>query len=229
MPHLRTFTQNFNQTHTMPATVAILTFNPFQENTYVIYDETGECVIIDPGCYEAHERIALESFISENNLRPVRLLNTHCHIDHIFGNHYVSSRWKLELEIHQGELPVLEAAPEISRFYSIPAGDPSPAPGRFIAGGETIAFGHTELKALFTPGHSPASLSFYCKKENFLIAGDVLFRESIGRTDLPGGDHDTLIRSIKTQLFPLGDEVKVYPGHGPATTIGHERQSNPFL
>ncbi len=213
----------------MPATVAFLTFNPFQENTYVIYDESGECVIIDPGCYEAHERIALETFISENNLHPVRLLNTHCHIDHVFGNRFVSRRWKLELEIHRGELTVLEAVPQISQFYSIPAGDPSPAPGRFIAGDEIIAFGNTGLKAILTPGHSPASLSFYCEKDNFLIAGDVLFRESIGRSDLPGGDQDTLIRSIKTQLFPLGDEVKVYPGHGPATTIGHERESNPFL
>ncbi len=213
----------------MPASVVFLTFNPFQENTYIIYDETGECVIIDPGCYEAHERIELTEFISENNLIPVRLLNTHCHLDHVFGNKYVNDQWGLTPEIHRGELPVLEAVPIVSQFYGIPSGDISPAPGRFIEEGEIIAFGNTELEAILTPGHSPASLSFYCKADKFVIGGDVLFRESIGRTDLPGGDFDTLINSIKTKLFPLGDEVKVYPGHGEPTTIGYERSFNPFL
>ena len=213
----------------MPASVAVLTFNPFQENTYVVYDETGECVIIDPGCYEAHERIELSDFITDNNLRPVRLLNTHCHLDHVFGNQYVHKTWKLELEIHRGELPVLEAVPQICKFYGIPMGEASPAPGKFIEEGDEITFGNTQLEALFTPGHSPASLSFFGKKDGILIAGDVLFKESIGRTDLPGGDFDTLISSIKNKLFPLGDQVKVYPGHGPSRTIGYERLFNPFL
>lgn len=213
----------------MSATVAFLTFNPFQENTYIVYDETGECVIIDPGCYEAHERIELSDFITENNLKPVRLLNTHCHLDHVFGNKFVHTTWNLPLEIHRGELPVLEAVPAVSQFYGIPSGELSPAPGKFIEEGEVINFGNTQLETILTPGHSPASLSFFCKSDGFLIAGDVLFKESIGRTDLPGGDFDTLISSIKNKLFPLGDQVKVYPGHGPSTTIGYERLFNPFL
>lgn len=213
----------------MPTSIAKLTFNPFQENTYVIYDETGECAIIDPGCYEPHEKIELEDFINTNRLRPVRLLNTHCHIDHVFGNKFVSETYGLLLEIHQGELPVLEAVPQVSSFYGIPMGDPSPTPGRFIEEGEIISFGNTKLKALYTPGHSPASLSFYCEASKFVIAGDVLFKESIGRTDLPGGDFDTLIKSIKKQLLPLGDDVNVHPGHGLSTTIGYERKFNPFF
>lgn len=213
----------------MPASIAILTFNPFQENTYVVFDETGACVIFDPGCYEAHERLELDNFIKANNLKPVRLINTHCHIDHVFGNKFVSDTYGLELEIHRGELPVLEAVPQISQFYGIPMGEPSPQPGKFIEEGDLIEFGETRLEAILTPGHSPASLSFFCREEGFLIAGDVLFRESIGRTDLPGGDFDTLIASIKTKLFPLGNEVKVFPGHGPSTTIGFERRHNPFL
>jgi glyoxylase-like metal-dependent hydrolase (beta-lactamase superfamily II) len=213
----------------MPLSFARFTFNAFQENTYVLYDETSECVVIDPGCYEPHERLELEDYINDNNLRPVRLLNTHCHIDHVFGNKFVADTWNLQLEIHEGELPVLQAVPEISRFYGIPGGEPSPAPGRFLKEGEVIYFGNTKLECLFTPGHSPASLSFYCREDKLLIAGDVLFKESIGRTDLPGGDFDTLIRSIRKQLFPLGDDVRVFPGHGPSTTIGWERKNNPFL
>ncbi len=206
-----------------------MTFNPFQENTYIIYDETGECLIIDPGCYEPHERIELNNFITENKLKPLRLLNTHCHIDHIYGNHYVAATWGLLPEIHRGELPVLEAAPSVSMFYGLPAGEPSPAPGKFIEEGDIITFGNTQLEVLLTPGHSPASLSFFCKADKFLIGGDVLFKEGIGRTDLPGGNFDTLVNSIKSKLFPLGDDVTVYPGHGPSTTIGYERVFNPFL
>ncbi len=209
--------------------VAILTFNPFQENTYILYDETGECAIIDPGCFENSEKLELDNFITSNALKPVRLINTHCHIDHVFGNRFVSERYGLQLEIHKGELPVLEAVPRVSEFYGIPFPEPSPMPGSFIEEGDVVAFGNTKLEVYLTPGHSPASISFFCRDGKMLIAGDVLFRESIGRTDLPGGDHPTLISSIKTKLFPLGDDVKVYPGHGPETTIGWERQNNPFL
>lgn len=213
----------------MPATIVIFTFNPFQENTYIVFDETKECAIIDPGCFEAHERIELDKFIQDNELKPVRLINTHCHLDHVFGNAFVSRTWELELEIHKGELPVLEAVPQIAKFYGMPSGELSPAPGRFIEEGEVIAFGNTKMEAILTPGHSPASLSFFIREGGLLIAGDVLFREGIGRTDLPGGDYDMLIASIKDKLLPLGDEVKVFPGHGPSTTIGHERRHNPFL
>lgn len=211
------------------AIVVRLTFNPFQENTYLVYDETKECAIFDPGCYTEEEQAELRDRIEALGLRPVRLINTHCHIDHVFGNSYVADAYGLPLEIHHGELPVLESVPEHARFFGIALPHPSPAPGRFIAAGEIITFGQTELRALLTPGHSPASLSFYCAADRFILAGDVLFQGSIGRTDLPGGDYRTLIASIRDQLLPLGDDVTVYPGHGPETTIGYERRHNPFL
>ena len=209
--------------------VAVFTFNQFQENTYLLYDDTKECVVIDPGCYYEEEKQQLVDFIESNDLKPVRLLNTHCHIDHIFGNKFIAEKYNLPLEIHKGELPVLEAIPQVCAMYGIPMPEPSPAPGRFIEEGEIISFGTTNLKTLFTPGHSPASISFFDEANNILIAGDVLFQGSIGRTDLPGGDFNTLISSIKRAYYPLGDEVKVYPGHGSSTTIGEEKKNNPFL
>ena len=138
----------------MPATIVIFTFNPFQENTYIVFDETKECVIIDPGCFEAHERIELDNFITENKLKPVRLLNTHCHIDHVFGNAFVSRTWGLELEIHKGELPVLEAVPQVAQHYGMPTGEPSPMPGKFIEEGDVIAFGNTKLEAILKIGRA---------------------------------------------------------------------------
>lgn len=209
--------------------VQMFEFNPFAENSYVVFDETGECVILDPGCYTAEERAALKNFVEEKKLHPVRLINTHCHLDHIFGNAFVAKTWDLGLEIHAGELPVLQRFPQICQMYGIPFVEGSPMPARFIEAGEQVEFGNTRLKSLYTPGHSPASLSFYCREEGFVIAGDVLFYESIGRTDLPGGDMDTLLESIRNQLFTLPDETLVYPGHGPATTIRHEKEYNPFL
>lgn len=209
--------------------VAKFTFNPFQENTYVVYDDSGECVIFDPGCYTEEEKQLLSGFISSNNLKPVRLINTHCHLDHVFGNKYVAEKYNLGLEIHEGELPVLEAVPQICTLYGLPQPEPSPSPTNFLKEGTSLTFGETKLDILFTPGHSPASISFFCEASNFVIAGDVLFRESIGRTDLPGGDFKTLINSIKTQFYPLGDEVRVYSGHGGETTIGYEKKNNPFL
>lgn len=209
--------------------VVKFTFNPFQENTYLLYDDTKECVIIDPGCYELQEKRELMNYIQREELKPVRLLNTHCHIDHVFGNKFVAETYNLELEIHEGEVPVLASTESVATMYGIGNVDKSPAPGRFIEEGEEIRFGETVLKTLFTPGHSPASISFYCKKDAFVIAGDVLFHQSIGRTDLPGGSLPVLLASIREQLFTLGDEVKVYPGHGRATTIQEEKVGNPFL
>lgn len=211
------------------AEVLSFTYNPFSENTYVIYDDTKECVIFDPGCYTSAERNVFQAKIEELGLKPVRLINTHCHIDHVFGNAFVNRTYGLELEIHRGEIPVLESVPMVGQMYGIPIPDPSPAATKFIEEDDVISFGNTILRAIFTPGHSPASLSFFCEKDRFLIAGDVLFEGSIGRTDLPGGDHTTLIHVIKEKLFPLGDDVVVYPGHGGATTIQAERLTNPFL
>lgn len=207
----------------------VFEFNPFGENTYLVWDDSGECVIFDPGCYTSEERERLRQFMEEKNLRPVRLINTHCHLDHVFGNPFVVKTWGIGLEIHEGELPVLARFEQVCQMYGVPFSEAQPMPVNFIEGGETLTFGHTKLKVLFTPGHSPASISFYCEEAGFVVAGDVLFFESIGRTDLPGGHFDTLIRSIRTQLFTLPDETIVLPGHGPATTVRHEKEYNPFL
>lgn len=208
--------------------LAVFTFNPFQENTFILYDETLECVIIDPGCNEKNEREQLDNFIESNNLLPKRLINTHCHIDHVLGNNHVHSKYNLDLEIHKGELELLESCNYVSDMYGIPY-DISPHPARFLEEGEIIKFGNTQLESIYTPGHSPASLSFYNTKQKILISGDVLFYESIGRTDLPGGNLKTLLQSIQNNVLTLEDDVVVFPGHGPKTTIGHERSNNPFL
>ena len=210
------------------ANVATFTFNPFQENTYVVYDDTKEAIIFDPGCYNAAEQQELVNFIDANGLKLVRLINTHCHIDHVFGNGFIAETYNLPLEIHKGEAQVLEMQPMIAAKYGITLA-PSPPASKFIEEGDIIQFGNTKLEALLTPGHSPASLSFYCQEHRFVIAGDVLFYMSIGRTDLQGGSFETLINSIKTKLLPLGDDVRVYPGHMQATTIGFEKANNPFL
>lgn len=209
--------------------VQVFEFNPFAENTYVVYDDTGACIVVDPGCYDERERNALQNFIAQKKLRPVRLLNTHCHLDHVFGNAFVARTWGLTLEIHRGEIPVLERFQVVCQMYGVPVNELQPAPGAFLEAGGTIEFGETKLDILFTPGHSPASVSFYCREEGFVVAGDVLFYEGIGRTDLPGGDFNTLIQSIRTQLFTLPGETLVYPGHGPSTTVRHEMEYNPFL
>jgi len=209
--------------------VKVLTFNPFQENTYIIYDETKECVIIDPGCHEKKEENQLILFIEENMLSPVKLINTHCHIDHILGNKFVSDMWNIELYIHKEDLPLLENARSIGRMYGFESFEGSIYPKHFLEEKNKIAFGNSELEIIFTPGHAPGHICLYSKKDKFIIAGDVLFNGSIGRTDLPGGDYDTLINSIKTKLFPLEEETTVYCGHGPSTSIGKEKESNPFF
>lgn len=204
-------------------------FNPFAENTYLVYDDSDECIIVDPGCYTAAERRQLLAFVEGKQLRVVRLINTHCHLDHVFGNHFVAQTWGLLPELHRGELPLLQHYPATCQLYGIPDAQPSPMPERFLEAGAAVEFGNTRLEILFTPGHSPASLSFYCREAGFVLAGDVLFLESIGRTDLPGGHHETLLDSVRRQLFILPGETVVYPGHGPATTIRHEKEYNPFF
>jgi glyoxylase-like metal-dependent hydrolase (beta-lactamase superfamily II) len=203
-------------------------FNAFQENTYVLYDDTKQCVIIDPGCYAAAEQQQLANFIESNKLTPVKLLNTHCHIDHILGNNFVSKKFNIGLEIHEADLPTLLATTEYGHLYGFTV-DPSPQPTRFIQNNETITFGNTDLEVRFTPGHAPGHVVFIHHNERFVINGDVLFYNSIGRTDLPGGDHNTLIKSIHQELFTLPDDYIVYTGHGPSTTIGEEKKNNPFV
>ncbi|QQS30145.1 MAG: MBL fold metallo-hydrolase [Sphingobacteriales bacterium] len=208
--------------------VESFTFNPFSENTYLLYDQTGECLIIDPGCHNEAERKRLVAFIEKKKLTPVLLINTHCHVDHVAGNRFVADKYNIPLAIHEGEVPVLAFALQSGMLWGFRI-DESPKASVYLVPGETLRFGESELEILFTPGHSPASICLYSKQDSFVIGGDVLFRGSIGRTDLPGGSYRTLIKSIEEQLLPLGDEVVVYSGHGPATTIGYERLNNPFL
>jgi len=204
------------------------TFNPFQENTYILYNDQKECVIIDPGMYTASEQIQLDAFIKENQLKPIQLINTHCHIDHIFGNNYCVNKYQLELFIHKNEIPVLESGLQTAKMYGLNY-DESPMATQFIDESNVIKIGNETLSIIFTPGHSPGSLSFYSQSNQFVIVGDALFFQSIGRTDLPGGDYDTLIESIQNQLMVLPNETNVYSGHGSETTIGHEKLYNPFL
>ena len=206
-----------------------ITFNPFQENTYIIWDDTKDCIIIDPGCYEEEERKNLVSFIEINEINPVKLINTHCHIDHILGNKFVSENWNIELHIHKLDLPLLENSGGIAKTYGFEKYEGSPYPQHFLKDGEVLNFGKSKLEILFTPGHAPGHICLFSKEEKFIVAGDVLFNGSIGRTDLPGGDYDTLINSIQNKLMVLEDETVVHCGHGPSTTIGKERKTNPFL
>jgi hydroxyacylglutathione hydrolase len=204
------------------------TFNPYQENTYVLFDETGEAVIVDPGMYEGYEQNQVVNFIKERGLKPVLLLNTHCHIDHVLGNKFVFDQWGLKPQFHRGELPLLQAvagyAPQMGFNYQL-----SPEPDTFLEEAGYIEFGESRLALIYAPGHSPAHLCFYAEEDQFLVGGDVLFYQSIGRTDLPGGNNAQLIDSIKNNIFALPDECKVYPGHGQYTTIGFEKKNNPFL
>lgn len=208
--------------------VVKLTFGPFQENTYLLYDETSECAIIDPGCSNAAERNELANVIEKLGLKPVHLVNTHCHVDHIPGNPFIHARFGLGPEINPAELEVLKSAPDYAHIFQIEMEDQPPVRS-FLNDGDKVCFGNTSLRVIFTPGHSPGSISLYNETEAYLISGDVLFYRSVGRFDLPGGEGNTLFRSITTRLMSLPDDVKVYSGHGPDTTIGSERRHNPFL
>ena len=203
-------------------------FGPFQENTYVLWDETKECIILDPGNSTASENKKLSDFISQNNLNVTRLILTHAHIDHINGNKYVFDTYGLLPEVHKDDIYFIEKQVATANMYGIQTIQ-SPMPKTFIKEGDVISFGNSSLQTLHTPGHSPGSISYYNLEDKFIIGGDVLFYGSIGRSDLPMGNHDTLIKSIKEKLMPLGDDMKVYSGHGMPTTIGFERLNNPFL
>jgi len=203
-------------------------FSPIQENTYVLYNALGNCIIIDPGCYFPEEKDELNAFITQSGLKPVMLLNTHCHLDHVFGNKFVAETFGLTLQLHEKEKVMLDLAPASGLMYEMPFDN---YVGEFIylKEGDTIRLGEDELRVIEAPGHSPGHICFYCAKQNFIISGDVLFNRSIGRTDLPGGNYQTLIDNIRNKLFVLPEETVVYSGHGPETTIGEEKTENPFL
>lgn len=209
-------------------TIQSFTFNPFQENTYVAFDETLECIIVDPGCYDAKDNAVLSKFIEENKLKPVALVNTHCHLDHLFGNKFVSDTYQLEPIMHEADLPLLEYAPLTAIQYDLQL-DELPKVGKFVEEGDVVHFGNSSFEVLFTPGHAPGHICLLNRDEKIILSADVLFHLSIGRTDLPLGDHATLLKSIKEKLLVLEEDVVVYPGHGPNTSIGFEKKNNPFL
>ena len=204
------------------------TVNGFAENSFLLSDDSRECLIIDPGFYEQHERDGLLKFITENELIPVKVLNTHCHVDHILGNRFVCEHFRIPLLAHQEDQFLLDRATQMGEIFGFKV-QPSPPVDIYLNHGDIVRFGNSELEVIHTPGHSPGSLSFYNKKDEFVIVGDVLFAGSIGRTDLPRGNYETLISNILNRLLILPGNTMVFPGHGPSTTIRHEYDTNPFL
>ncbi|WP_447641089.1 MULTISPECIES: MBL fold metallo-hydrolase [Chitinophagaceae] len=204
------------------------TFSPFQENTYLLANENRDAILIDPGMFFDEEKVQIQSFIEKENLHPIQILLTHAHLDHVFGLKWAAEQYQLEPYLHANEQVILENAKNAGAKYGLDFDDYK-GTVHFLSEENTIKLGENELNILFVPGHSPGSIAFYNAAHNLLIAGDTLFQESIGRTDLPYGNHEELISHIKSKLFTLPDETKVYPGHGPHTTIGHEKRTNMFL
>lgn len=204
------------------------TFNPFQENTYLLIAENNDCIIFDPGMYQDSEIEEFENYISDNKLQPIRLINTHCHLDHICSNKWVADKYSLKLEAHKLEHPNLELSVQAGKLYNTPI-IPSPEIELFLDESSSFIFDEKEIKILFTPGHSAGSISFYIESINSIISGDVIFNQSIGRTDLPGGSHQTLLESIEREIYTLPEETTIYSGHGPETNVGFEMKHNPFI
>jgi len=202
-------------------------FNPFEVNAYVLSDETNECILIDPACYSTEEKKNLKNYIEKNSLKPIKLINTHCHVDHVLGNSFISDTYGLSAQIHKAGLPLLNNLKAYGLMFGINVEEFS-TPHSFIEDQEPVNFGNSFVKAIYIPGHADGSLVFY-SEEGFVIVGDVLFRDSIGRTDLPSGNHNLLISNIKNKLMTLPDNTKVYCGHGVDTTIAYEKNNNPYL
>lgn len=205
-----------------------LVFSPIEVNTYVLAQESGECAIIDCGCYNESELGKLTGFLEEKALRPVLLLNTHCHLDHVFGNGFMLEKYDLRTYCSEEDDWNRLNAVTVAHLFGLEMETP-PDPGTFITDGQIISFGETNLEAIHVPGHSKGSIAYYSKKDGVVFTGDALFAGSIGRTDLPGGDYSTLIKSISTRLFTLPKETVVYPGHGHLTTIENEIKTNPYF
>jgi hydroxyacylglutathione hydrolase len=205
-----------------------LVFSPIEVNTYIIDDENGNCAIIDCGCYSDGEFLELKGFLLENKLKPTLLLNTHMHLDHIFGNASVFSEYGLLTHASAEEESNRISATSHAMMFGMTMAEP-PQIGTFITKNQIIKFGDINIKALMVPGHTAGSIAYYFEDHDLLIAGDALFAGSIGRSDLPGGDHDTLINSIKNELLTLKGDTIVYPGHGNETTIAYEKENNPYL
>lgn len=209
--------------------IKIFEFNPISENTYLLYDETNECVIIDAGCFYPDEEQELLDFILDNNLVVKHLLNTHLHFDHVLGNKFVFEQFQLKTKAHQEDQFLLEGMPAQMRMFGFKGGEDAPEIGTYLKDGDIIEFGNQRLLVLEVPGHSPGSVVFYSANGNCVIVGDVLFRGSIGRTDLAKGNQEQLLQAIRQKLFTLPAETVVYPGHGAKTTVAEEMRSNPFF
>ncbi len=209
--------------------IEVISQNPWQMNTFILWDETNECVIIDPGCFNDEEKQQIVDFITGNVLKPVRLLHTHLHLDHVFGTGAIAEEYNLKPEAHPDDEFFIGQTKDYAAQFGVTIEKNPPDLGGYLNDGDEITFGNTVLKIIHVPGHSPGGVALYCENDKKLVAGDVLFKDSIGRTDLPGGNLDTLLANIKSKLFILPDDTVVYPGHGPTTTIGYEKESNPFL
>lgn len=202
--------------------------NQLGENSFVLSDESGECIFIDPGFYFEEEHEEIRKYISDNNLTPKKITNTHCHFDHIMGVEFIRNEYKIPFMAHKQDSFWIDNATDQALRFGLEIKPVSPI-DEFLIEKEFVKFGNSELEIIHIPGHAPGHVVFYSEKDKILIAGDVLFYGSIGRTDLPGGEHETLISNIKNKLFNLPDDTKVYCGHGPETTLGFEKTSNPFL
>ena len=205
-----------------------LVLNPFQENTFIVYDQTGEAVIIDPGCYSQSDIDEVKWFVDSNSLTVKYLILTHGHIDHILGIDYLRDLYKVKCISHADDLPLIEASPKHGLMFGI-SFEKAPVIDDFYKDGDTVLFGKSSLKVIHTPGHSLGGVCLFLRDEKILFTGDTLFNGSIGRTDLMGGSYETLIGSINHKIIPLGDDIVVYPGHGNSSTIEFERKNNPFL
>lgn len=204
------------------------TFNAFAENTYVIADSAGNAAIVDPGCQHPQEQQQLFDFITQQGLKPQMLLQTHCHIDHVLGNAFVHRTWGLKPLIHPKDLSDLQRLVTYAPIFGLEA-EASPEPEGWLEHGETLRLGDMVLELRAAPGHSAGSICFVNHDAGWVIGGDVLFAGSIGRTDLPGGNYEQLLTSVRNQLFTLPDHFILHSGHGPQTTIGHEKATNPFF
>jgi len=203
-------------------------FNSFGVNTYIVNDDSGKCLIIDPGCQYKGEETELLGFITGNKLTPVGMVNTHFHIDHVIGNTFVCNTYNLKPQCHKESKLFWRTASEFGSVFGMKVENVI-IPTDFVEEGDKIHYGNSFLEVLYTPGHADGSICLVNHAEKYVISGDVLFRDSIGRSDLPTGNFDVLYQSITQKLFKLPDDYTVYPGHGPKTSIGYEKQNNPFL
>lgn len=203
-------------------------FNAFGVNGFVLYDETKECILVDTSCVSNEEKLELDTFLRNERLQPLFLVNTHLHVDHVLANNYLCSKYGISYYAHREGIPLLESAPQFSAMFGFSI-EPVVEPHGFLEEGDVVKFGNSVSKVVYTPGHADGSICLISDTGKFVITGDVLFQNSIGRTDLPTGNFELLRKSIYAKLFTLPGDYRVFPGHGPETSIGYEKMNNPFL